>query len=101
METMNLNDIMEDLRLADEAVHRFERRYGVTSEQFYSLYAAGKLDDGQHAEEFSEWAGFYRLKLRREQAFRDLSLQRVRELQVVGADGLVLLEPHNIMADAT
>lgn len=75
MPTMKLPEILDDLRAAEETIHRFERRYGIASQQFFELYSAGKLDDGEHAEDFSEWAGFYRLKLRREQALEDLSHQ--------------------------
>ena len=67
MATMQLHEILDDLRAAEETTHRFERRYGIASEQFFELYTAGKLDDGEHAEDFSKWARFYRLKMRREQ----------------------------------
>ena len=83
MATPQLHEILDDLRAAEETTHRFERRYGIASEQFFELYTAGKLDDGEHAEDFSEWAGFYRLKLRREQALKDLSQQRRREDSLV------------------
>ena len=101
MGAMNLTEILDDLRTAEETTRRFERRYGISSEQFYSLYAAGKLDDGEHSEDFSEWAGFYRLKLRREQAFHDLSCERLRKLESAASSGLVALEPQESLADAS
>lgn len=101
METLDLNQILDDLRVAEEAMHRLERRYGIASEQFYALYSAGKLDDGQDDGDFSEWAGFYRLKLRREQAFRDLSGQRLRQLEASASWGVILLEPQETLVDVS
>lgn len=52
----------------EEVMSKFERRYWITSDQFFELYSEGLLDDGEHAEDFSEWAGFLKLKQRRESA---------------------------------
>lgn len=101
MAIMNLNEILDDLRVAEEAIHRFERRYGIASEQFYELYGAGKLDDGEHSEDFSEWAGFYKLKLRREQALNDLSRARVRQLEATASSGRIPLDPQESLVDAS
>ncbi|HID85925.1 MAG TPA: hypothetical protein EYP55_00930 [Anaerolineae bacterium] len=70
---ITISEILDDLRVAEEVLRRFERRYWITSEQFYELYTQGLLDDGEHGEDFSEWAGFYKLKLRREAALRSCS----------------------------
>ncbi len=81
MTTITLSDILDDLRVADQALRRFEQRYWLSSEVFYNLYAQGSLDDGSHLEDFSEWAGHYKLKLKREAALKQLSEQRVKELR--------------------
>lgn len=73
MAGITISEILDDLRVAEEVLRRFERRYWITSEQFYELYTQGLLDDGEHGEDFSEWAGFYKLKLRREAALRSCS----------------------------
>ena len=98
---MTLNEILDDLGSAEETIHRFERRYGIASEQFHELYAAGKLDDGEHSEDFSEWAGYYRLKQRRQQALNDLSRERIRQLETAAASGRVPLDPQDSLADAS
>ncbi|MBL7182813.1 MAG: hypothetical protein ISS50_00015 [Anaerolineae bacterium] len=59
-------EILEDIRAADEILHKFERKYRIHSEVFYNLYSRGLLDDGEHLEDFAEWGGFYKLRLRRE-----------------------------------
>lgn len=96
MATITLSDIVDDLRVADQAIRRFEQRYWLSSAVFYELYSQGLLDDGSHLEDFAEWAGHYKLKLKREAALERFSRQRVEQLQHAstgeGID-LVLQEP--------
>lgn len=68
MATITLSDILDDLRAADQALHKFEQCYWLSSRVFDELYSQGLLDDGSHAEDFAEWAGHYQLKLKREAA---------------------------------
>jgi hypothetical protein len=72
-----VSEVIDDLRVAEEVLRKFERRDWITSEQFYDLYNQGLLDNGEHGEDFSEWTGFYKLKLRREEAFRKIGQNRV------------------------
>jgi len=81
MATITLSDILDDLQAAEEGLHKFERRYWMSSAHFYELYSQGLLDDGSHAEDFAEWAGHYRLKLKREAALERLSRQRLEQLR--------------------
>lgn len=81
MATIALSDILEDLRTADRALRKFEQRYWLSSEVFHELYSKGLLDDGSHLEDFSEWAGHYKLKLKREAALQQFSRQRVERLR--------------------
>jgi hypothetical protein len=81
MATITLSDILDDLRAADQALRKFEQRYWLSSADFYELYSQGQLDDGQHRADFSEWAGYYKLKLKREAALEQLSRQRLESLR--------------------
>ena len=54
MATITLSDILDDLRAAEEGLHKFERRYWMSSAHFYELYSQGLLDDGSHAEDLAE-----------------------------------------------
>jgi hypothetical protein len=81
MALLTLSNILDDLRVAEETLHKFERRYWLSSDIFYDLYSRGLLDDGQHRTDFSEWAGFYKLRLKRETALRQLSQQRLEHLR--------------------
>ena len=93
MNTLTLSDILDDLQNADHALRRFEQRYWVSTTQFYELYSEGLLDDGEHAEDFSEWAGYYKLKLKREKALEELSTQRVTQLRNQAVAGRLQLAP--------
>ncbi len=81
MTTITFSDILDDLQVADRALRKFEQRYWISSADFYQLYSQGRLDDGQHRADFSEWAGHYKLKLKREAALEQLSRQRLERLR--------------------
>ena len=91
MTTLTLSDILDDLRAAEEGLHKFERRYWISSEQFYQLYTQGALDDGLHAADFAEWAGHYRLRQKRQTALEQLSRQRLASLLQADPTALHLL----------
>lgn len=93
MVTLTLSDILDDLRAAEEGLHKFERRYWMSSAHFYELYSQGLLDDGTHGEDFAEWAGHYKLKLKREAALEQLSRRRMEQLRQQMTDGHILLLP--------
>lgn len=93
MATITLSDILDDLRAADQALRKFEQRYWLSSDVFYDLYSQGLLDDGSHAEDFSEWAGHYKLKLKREAALEQLSRQRVEALRHQAGGETIKLAP--------
>lgn len=63
MTLMALSDILDDLRAAEDGPHKFERRYWISSSDFYRLYSQGLLDDGENSAEFAEWAGHYKLRI--------------------------------------
>lgn len=89
MATITLSDILDDLRVVDQALRKFEQRYWLSSEVFYELYSQGLLDDGSHLEDFSEWAGHFRLRLKREAALERFSRQRVEELRSQTEDRII------------
>jgi len=71
--TLTISEILDDLRVADEMLRRFEHLYWLSSEQFYELYSQGLLDDGEHLHDFSQWAGYWKLRVRRLEAFNRLN----------------------------
>lgn len=90
---ITITEILDDLRAADEITRRFERHYWLSSEDFYALYQQGLLDDGEHLEDFTEWAGFYKIKVDREVLLARLSGERLRKLQAERVGDLVSIDP--------
>jgi hypothetical protein len=90
MTVLTLSDILDDLRVSDQVLRKFEHRYWISSKHFYELYSQGQLDDGSHREDFSEWAGYYKLKLKRMAALEQLSQQRLERLREKAISGSAL-----------
>ncbi len=78
---LSLAEILDDLRVAEEGLHKFERRYWISSDDFFALYSQGALDNGENAGDFAEWAGHYKLKRKREAALAQISKQRLEQLR--------------------
>jgi hypothetical protein len=81
---LSVSEIIDDLRVADEALRRFERLYWLSSDQFFDLYSQGLLDDGEYLHDFSQWAGSYKLRQRRLEAFNRLSREQVAGWRAAG-----------------
>ncbi len=81
MSTITLSDILDDIQAAEEGLRKFERRYWISSDHFYELYSQGLLDNGESLEEFSEWAGHYKLRQKRMAALEKISAQRIASLR--------------------
>lgn len=71
MATLSLTDILDDLHAAEDGMHKFERRYWISSAQFIRLYGQGLLDDGEHRNDYAEWAGHYHLRQKRQVALQE------------------------------
>jgi hypothetical protein len=81
MAEATITQILDDLRAAEEGLHRFERRYWLSSSDFYELYSQGLLDDGENLEDFAEWAGHYALRQKRLLALEQISQDRMQTLR--------------------
>jgi hypothetical protein len=93
MVTLMLSTVLDDLRIAEQALHTFEQRYWLSSDVFYELYTQGVLDNGANAEDFAEWAGHYTLKLKRERVLREFSRQRIEQLRRQAEEKILDLIP--------
>ena len=91
---VTITEILDDLRAADEITRRFERRYWLSSADFYDLHQQGRLDDGEHLEDFAEWSAFYQIKLDREAALKALSQERIRQLTTAALSEPISIDSH-------
>ena len=80
---LTVTDIHQDLHALEARLRAYERKYGVTSADFYELYQEGLLDDEgfEQSTEFARWASAYTLKLKREAAFQVASHQFVEAMK--------------------
>ena len=85
---MTPEELLADIHALEEDLLRFERKYGVRSEVFYSAYASGdEPEDDSWVLDFTEWASVYRTWLARQAAYRD-SIEAIQRLKP-GLAGLV------------
>ena len=80
----------------------YERKYGVTSQDFYELYRQGGLDDEgfERSTEFARWASAYEMQTERETEFEAQSRAFVTGLQQDTAARAVRLQPNPQLAHA-
>jgi len=80
---LTLADIIQDLHALEIRLRAYERKYGITSADFYDLYQQGVLDDEgyEQSTEFARWASAYELKQKREAAFDSASHQFVETVK--------------------
>jgi hypothetical protein len=93
MKEITITEIMDDLRAADETTRRFERRYWLSSADFYELYSQGLLDNGEHTEDFALWAAFCEIKWDREKDLEELSDRRLRQLRERSDEVPIQIDP--------
>jgi len=68
-----LQELITELHKLERELARFEARYGLLSETFYTWYQSGQEpEDPGWVQDFALWAGMYQLKLRRQEKYRRL-----------------------------
>ncbi|MBM3130880.1 MAG: hypothetical protein FJ009_19910 [Chloroflexi bacterium] len=68
---MTLQEIILDIHALTEDVKIYERKYGILSETFYELYTRGEEpSDDDWVLDWSDWAGAYKILLRRQEQYR-------------------------------
>ncbi|MDW8326693.1 MAG: hypothetical protein RMK99_09015 [Anaerolineales bacterium] len=84
--TTTLQDILADIHALREDIEVYERKYGVLSETFYESYLRGEEpQDDSWVLDWSDWAGAYRLLLRRTEEYQR-AIQALREQAPTLAD---------------
>jgi hypothetical protein len=97
---MTLPELIQDLHALEIRIRAYERKYGITSADFYALYQQGLLDDEgfEQSTEFARWASAYTMKQKREAAFEAASHRFVTQMRTVTADRPVHLTPNPALA---
>ena len=68
---MTLQEIISDIHALNEDLESYERKYGVLSETFYESYSKGEEpEDESWVSDWADWAGAYKILLRRRQQYQ-------------------------------
>ena len=74
----SLNELLEDLTLVEADLSRFEIKFGVRSQEFYTAIMRGDLEEfdalDEYRMEFIEWLALYETWLSFDQKYRQLIL---------------------------
>ena len=99
---MTLYELIEELQALRARTHAYERKYGVTSHDFYGLYQQGLLDDEgvEQTTEFARWASAYEMQMEREAEFKHQSHAFIVDLKHSSAAPAIRLKPNPQLVDA-
>ena len=91
----DLGQLIDSIYQINIHVQAFEKKYGLSSADFYELFSQGVLDEGEFEQtrDFCEWAGFFEIKRQREDEFAALSRQRLEALRQQAVEGRLELTP--------
>lgn len=68
---MTLQETIADIHALNEDLEAYERKYGVLSETFYESYTNGdEPADDAWVRDWADWAGAYKILLRRREEYR-------------------------------
>lgn len=71
-----LQALVKEIHALDQELAKFEQKYGLLSDTFYTWYQTGEEPkDEAWIQDFALWAGTFELKLRRERKYQRLLAQ--------------------------
>jgi len=88
---MTLEEILQDIHGLDMRLRELERQYGLLSEDFYSLYRLGELEQSR---DLIHWVGYYELRQERQHAYAAALRKRLLTLRQSSAGTPIPLRLH-------
>lgn len=89
--TMSLEEILQDIHALDVRLRELEERYGLLSEDLYTLYRLGELEQSQ---DLIRWVSYYELRQERQRAYTVALRERLLALRETHAGSPISLHPH-------
>ena len=89
--TMTLEEVLQDIHGLDEQLRKLERQYGLLSDDFYTLYRLGELEQSR---DLIRWVGYYELRQERQRAYEAALRERLLALRQTNTGIPLLLHPH-------
>ena len=93
---MTLEEILQDIHGLDTRLRDLEQKYGLLSDDLYTLYRLGELEQTR---DLIRWVGYYELRQERRQAYAAALHERLLTLRSASPRMPILLRPH-LMASA-
>jgi hypothetical protein len=83
---MELKALISDMSQLEAQLSRFEKKFGVKSEDFYQAITAGQLDEfdalDEYRMEFVEWLALYKTWLSLDEKYRQLIARQPVAIQI-------------------
>ena len=83
---MRMRGLIEDMSLLETELHRFETRFGVKSQDFYTAMMQGELEEfdalDEYRMEFIEWLALYKTWLSLDKKYHQLMARQPVALQI-------------------
>ena len=73
---MKLDEILQDIHGLDERLRVLEQEHGLLSEDLYTLYRLGELEQSR---DLIRWVGYYELRQERQQSYAAALRERLLE----------------------
>ncbi len=92
---MTLDEVLQDIHGLDERLREFEQRYGMLSEDLYTLYRLGELEQSR---DLIRWVGYYELRQERQRVYEEILRERLLKIRRSKAGAPISLRPHFVAA---
>lgn len=81
---MTLDDLLFDIHVLEDTLHSYERKYNMLSSIFYEAYEQGEEPaNTDWVQDWTAWAGAYKVWLRRREQFRANVMALLSENQTI------------------
>jgi len=87
---MTLDEILQDIHGLDERLRGLEKKYAMLSDDMYTLYRLGELEQTQ---DLIRWVGYYELRQDRQRTYSNALRARLLTLRSTGKGGVIQLQP--------
>jgi hypothetical protein len=94
---MTLEEILQDIHGLDTRLRELEERYGLLSDDMYTLYRLGELEQSQ---DLIRWVGYYEMRKERREAYAAALRERLLTWRTTGPGIPIPLRPHFASSDA-
>ncbi len=93
---MTLQEILQDIYGLDTRLRELEQRYGLLSEDLYTLYRLGEVEQSR---DLIRWIGYYELRQERQRTYAAALRERLLALRKTSNGGPFPLRPHLVISN--